>query len=237
MEAKKQKEDREKKAKEELKQAKKEALEPKHFVSRPIHTWDSLKFSVTDTALKSREEVTPPPQPRFTPNRFVWSPQHVDDSQTPAKSVERKVEPSDIVDHPPKSDSAKSSKLERTGRSKKRVHDENPLVHIRDAAQSAAPEPERVESQRNLVLSDEMTVFEAIETDDGKNVREDVRHEVETPDARPMIDQSASPLSHPIYGFPGNWQPMPAMMSIPGMQSPGYWMFHPQYGWMPCVYQ
>jgi hypothetical protein len=246
-EAKKQKADEEKKAKEDLKAAKKKKLEPKPFVSRPIHTWDSLKFSATGVPLEPKEEIPPPlpppppTQPRFTPNRFVWSPQHVDDSQTPAMSVEPKVESSDVVDEPPKSDAvqveSKGCQRKRTRRSKKQIDDENPFVHIPDATSGAGRELIRFEPRKDLVISDEMIVFEDIEIDGSKEGTEEVPCEVEIADAPSVIDQPVLPLPHPIYGFPGNGQPMPAMMSVPGMQAPGYWMFHPQYGWIPCVYR
>jgi hypothetical protein len=142
------------KAKEAAKTAKKKVAEPKPSISRPIHTWNSLKFPTAEPSLEPKEEVSP--RPRVTPNRFGWSPQHVDNSQAPAKSVELKVESSDIVNESPKSDSAKRSK--QTGRSEKQAHDESRLVHIPDAASAAELEPKRVRPRKSFTISEAMLV-------------------------------------------------------------------------------
>jgi hypothetical protein len=109
-------------------------------------------------------------------------------------------------------------------------------VHIQDATPAAEPELERVEPRKDLAISDG-ALFEAIETDAPMNTREEVPPHVEIADALSVAAQPASPLPHPLYAVPGNGQPMPAMTRLPGMQAPGFWMFHPQFGWVQCVYQ
>jgi hypothetical protein len=110
-------------------------------------------------------------------------------------------------------------------------------VYIPETTSAAEPEAERVEPPRRLAISEEVFVFEDIEVDALTNAREEAPREVETVAAPPVIDQPASPFPHQIYGFIGSEQSMPAMMTVPRMQVPGYWMFHPQFGWVQCVYQ